>query len=51
MSLELLDNACHMVFLPRVAIEKGLQVDSELVAQEQITLDDFSRIMIEVYGD
>ena len=36
--------------LSRLAAERGLQADPELVAQEDITWEEFSRIMTEVFG-
>ena len=49
-SLAFLDNAHRTTFLSRLTVERGLQTDLELVAQQQITWEDFSRIMMEVYG-
>ena len=49
-SLAFLDSACRATFLFRLAAERGLQIDPKLIAQEQITWEDFSRIMTEVYG-
>ena len=49
-SLAFLSDACRTTFLSRLAAERGLQADPELVAQEEITWSDFSRIMTEVFG-
>ena len=49
-SLAFLSDACRTTFLSRLAAERGLQADQELVAQEEITWSDFSRIMTEVFG-
>ena len=49
-SLAFLSDACRTTFLSRLAAERGLQADPELVAQEDITWSDFSRIMTEVFG-
>ena len=49
-SLAFLSDACKTTFLSRLAAERGLQADPELVAQEDITWTDFSRIMTEVFG-
>ena len=49
-SVAFLDNACKTTFLARVAEERGLQSDPELIAQAQISWYDFSRIMTDIYG-
>ena len=49
-SLAFLDNACRTTFLSRLATERGLQGDPELIAQAQITWEDFSRLMTDIYG-
>ena len=49
-SLAFLDNACRTTFLSRLAAERGLQADPELVAQAQISWEDFSRLMTDIYG-
>ena len=49
-SLAFLSGACRTTFLSRLAAERGLQTDPKLVAQEEITRSDFSRIMTEVFG-
>ena len=40
--LAFLSDACKATFLSRLAAERGLQADPELVAQEEITWSDFS---------
>ena len=49
-SLAFLSDAYRTTFLSRLATERGLQADPELVAQEEITWSDFSRIMTEVFS-
>ena len=49
-SIAFLSDACRTTFLSRLAAERGLQADPELVAQEDITWEEFSRIMTEVFG-
>ena len=46
----LLENACRITFSVRLGAERGLQMGPELVALAQITWEDFSRIMMEIYG-
>ena len=49
-SIAFLSDACRTTFLSRLAAERGLQADPELVAQEDITWEEFSRILTEVFG-
>ena len=49
-SLSFLDNSCRTTFLSRLGAERGLQVDAESLAQEQVTWEDFSRIMAAAFG-
>ena len=46
----ILRQSCRTIFLSRPTEECGLQTDLELVAEEQIIWNDFSRIITEVYG-
>ena len=47
-SLAFLSETCRTTFLSRLVVERGLEANPELVAQEDITWTDFSRIMTEV---
>ena len=49
-SLAFLSDAYRTTFLSRLVAERGLQADPKLVAQEEITWSDFSRIMTGVFG-
>ena len=49
-SIAFLSDSCRTTFLSRLAAKRGLQADPELVAQEDITWEEFSRIMTEVFG-